>query len=307
MAALAHDFNRMGSALEERNAALEKAVTDLRDANANLRHARAGLDRAERLAAVGSLAAGVAHEVGNPMAAVLTFVELAKREGEKRELGEHGMQLLAKAAREGERVRVILAQLLDFSKPPRMEKRAVDLVGAVEQTLDLVRSQTRYVGVSFALECAPEFDAGAPAISADRGVLAQVLLNLVINAADATKGHGERVVVRLAPCVFAERRGDRAGTGVGGRWDAIECAVCDDGPGVPDDVRARIFDPFFTTKEPGEGTGLGLANVQRFVEQLDATVECDRCEALGGAAFRVRFPIAREARAGAVQVRAPRD
>ena len=209
VAELARDFNAMGDALDERTAALEKAVSDLRGANRELRQTRAGLDRAERLAAVGSLAAGVAHEVGNPMGAVLAFLDLARKEGAKDGLGEHGQALLAKAAREGDRVRVIIRQLLDFSRPPEGTRVPVSFVAVCEQTLDLVQAQTRYAAISYGIESEPEL----PQVSADASLLAQVLLNLVVNASDAVAGTGSRVVLRasaLRPRPSRRRRAGRA-------------------------------------------------------------------------------------------------
>ena len=117
-------FNDMSEALASRTDALEKAVADLRESNRSLREARAGLDRAERLAAVGRLAAGVAHEVGNPMGALLAFLDLAGRDPGLSEAGRHHLD---KAAVQGERVRVILRGLLDFSRPQRGHPEPVDV------------------------------------------------------------------------------------------------------------------------------------------------------------------------------------
>ncbi|MDX1650732.1 MAG: histidine kinase dimerization/phospho-acceptor domain-containing protein, partial [Myxococcota bacterium] len=135
---LARSFNEMNEALEARREALRKAVVELRDANAELRTARAGLDRAERLAAVGQLAAGVAHEVGNPIGAMLAFLDLASRDPGA---GEATRAHLARAAREGERVRRILRQLLDFSRPPRGEPTRLDLAAVAEEARGLVAAQ----------------------------------------------------------------------------------------------------------------------------------------------------------------------
>ncbi len=153
-AEVAQAFNAMTEALERRSEALEKAVSDLRQSNQSLRDTRAGLDRAERLAAVGRLAAGVAHEVGNPMGALLAFIDLANRDAG---LGAVGRGHLARALREGERVRAILRQLLDFSSPPRGARVPIDLARLCEETAGLVRAQRRYAGI--AIEVVAE---GAP-------------------------------------------------------------------------------------------------------------------------------------------------
>ena len=295
VADLAADFNSMGEALEQRTEALEKAVSDLRTANRDLRQARAGLDRAERLAAVGTLAAGVAHEVGNPMGAVLAFLDLARREGERDGLGEHGLSLLGKAAREGDRVRGILRQLLDFSRPAQSQLAPVSLQGAAEQALELVQAQRRYAGIEYALHC----DEQLPLVMADQGLVAQVLLNLLLNASDAVCSDDvrdtARVEITVRPAVSERRAGDSPQDNEAAleRCDSVECEVADDGPGISAEDRPRIFDPFYTTKAPGEGTGLGLANALRLTEELGGSLECIAAEdaPLGGACFRMRLPI----------------
>ena len=287
---LARTFNEMSEALEERTGALEKAVGELRQTNAQLRQAREGLDRAERLAAVGQLAAGVAHEVGNPMSALLAFLQLGLRdEG----LGEDGRAHLARAAEQGERVREILRQLLDFSRPPQARRVSIDLEPVLDQIESLVRAQKRYEAISFERAREP----GVGTVLSDESMLSQILLNLVVNAADAVEGRAEpRIRLALRPAHWRTRRRDgdaeRAGAGAPDRpFDAVECEVADSGPGVDEADRERIFDPFFTTKAPGEGTGLGLANAQRLAEEIGGELVYAASEDLGGAAFVLRLPL----------------
>lgn len=265
-AALASAFNDMTDTLERRTDALEKAVSDLRERNHELGQARAGLDRAERLAAVGRLASGVAHEVGNPIGAILALVDLAARDPG---LGEDARAHLERAGREGLRVRSILRQLLDFSRPPRPTPGPVDVAATAREAVALVSAQRRYAGVAFEV-CA---DSRAPIALADGSVVLQILINLLINAGDAQKGRDSaRVRVDVAPATLARRRDDAAGEGDPARRrgvpDAVECRIADDGPGIAPEHRERVFDPFFTTKPPGEGTGLGLANAARLTEDL---------------------------------------
>ncbi len=266
---VARAFNEMAESLEARTGALIKSVSDLEHANADLRRARAGLDRSERLASVGSLAAGVAHEVGNPMGALLAFLDLAGRDPS---LSGEAQNHLQRAAGEGERVRRILQQLLDFSRPPRPTAVPVDLLAIARETGELVRAQSRYRGIEISV-----MGTGAPDALADRSAVLQILLNLVMNACDAVKGiEGPtiRIVVEIAP--------DGA---------HVECRVSDNGPGIPLVLRERIFDPFFTTKPPGEGTGLGLANAGRVAEELNGSIEF-REGSGGGACFVLRLPTA---------------
>jgi two-component system NtrC family sensor kinase len=300
---VARAFNEMSEALELRTGALEKAVAELRDSNEQLREARVGLDRAERLAAVGTLAAGVAHEVGNPMGAMLAFVELARRDPG---LTEEGREHLGRVQQEGQRVRSILRQLLDFSRPPRTERAPVDLLALAEETAGLVRAQRRYAGVS--LEVTGE--GATPLALADRNSVAQILLNLLLNAMHAVLGAASdapRVEVHVRPVATRVRGdGDEAEVGRRRRLDAVECVVSDNGPGIPEADRGRIFDPFFTTKEPGEGTGLGLSNALRMAEELGGSLGLEDAGSGRGAAFVLRLPTAEAGPAedgGGVRVR----
>ncbi len=269
----------MSEGLARRSAELEKAVAELRQANSTLRRAQDGLDRSERLASVGRLAAGVAHEVGNPMGAVLAFLDLVGRdEG----LSEKSRGYLERALEQCQRVRRILGQLLDFSRPPRPTPAEFDLREAAEQAVALVAAQRRYDGISFEVDCEPGADpSDAPAtvrVIADESVVAQILLNLVLNAADAV-ARLEEPQVRLTVASRTEAGG-------------VVCAVEDNGPGVELEDRRRVFDPFFTTKAPGEGTGLGLATALRLAEEMGGSLECQRPRQLPGACFVLSLPAA---------------
>ncbi len=284
---LASAFNDMTDSLDRRTGALEKAVGDLRHANGELRRARDGLDRAERLASVGRLAAGVAHEVGNPIAAMMAFLDLVGRDDG---LSESSRQHLARAAREGERVGRILRQLLDFSRPARGQPEALDLGAAAEETLALVRAQQRYDAVTFQLH----LERGAAAAYVDRSALAQVLLNLVLNAADAAcEAGGGTVELRVGSAALVGRRGEAPESARARREpDAVECRVCDTGAGIAAEDRERIFDPFFTTKPAGQGTGLGLANALRIAEEQGGALELAEPPVGFRTAFSLRLPCA---------------
>lgn len=260
---LATAFNEMTEALEGRSTDLAKAVVDLRRANRELRDTRDDLDRAERLAAVGSLAAGVAHEVGNPMGALLTYLELAGRDAG---LSDAGRDHLDRARGEGERVRRILRQLLDFSRPARAVPVPLDLARVAEDARALALAQERARGVRVELTC----DDALPPVRGDEGILVQILLNLVLNAVDAVEGADAPVIALFVRAAAGPARASEHGAdGARARReaDAVECVVADNGCGIPVEDRERIFAPFYTTKDPGRGTGLGLTNAARLAEE----------------------------------------
>jgi signal transduction histidine kinase len=271
-------FNEMTEALQGRTRALEEAVVDLRET-------REGLERVQRLAALGRLAAGVAHEVGNPIGAILALLDLVARRGG---LSQEGRQHLERAAEQGERVRRILRQLLEFSKPPQISRMALDLAKLAQETVSLVSTQPRYQNIRFALER----PASLPLARGDPGAVAQILLNLVLNAADAVaEASNPSVRLLLRKTALKARQGESRQTVLTRRdADAVECVVADNGHGVADEDRDRIFDPFFTTKPPGEGTGLGLANSMRLAEQLGGKLELVEPPAGAHAAFALRLP-----------------
>ncbi|MFK7897507.1 MAG: ATP-binding protein [Myxococcota bacterium] len=293
--ALGSAFNEMQAALSSRTTALEKAVIDLRTSNASLLQAREGLDRAERLAMVGSLAAGVAHEVGNPMGALLAFLEVGARDPG---LGEQGQKALAKASEQGERVRVIIRQLLDFSRPPRVAQGPVDVSEIAHQVVELVSAQREFNAIEFDVEV----DEEAPTGHGDGSLISQILLNLALNAAAEMEG---QAAPHLRLCVFPGQLRLRGEESKGGgedaadrsaRIDAVVCSVEDSGPGVQGIDPERIFDPFFTTKDPGKGTGLGLANARRLAAEMGGRVElAEEASSLGGARFLLVLPTLTEA------------
>jgi len=288
-AQLGRSFNEMTDALESRTGALEKAVVELRAANRDLRRARAGLDRAERHAAVGRLAAGVAHEVGNPIGAMLALVDLAARDSG---ISDATRDHLERAGREGQRVRGILRQLLDFSRPSRATPTSLDLATLAEETVALVSAQRRYGGIDFEVLR----EGAQPPVLADPSAVTQILLNLILNAADAVAEVPEpRVSLRIRPAPLQLRAGDAAELEVQRRTpDAVECLVADNGCGIPEADRERIFDPFFTSKPPREGTGLGLSTAVRLAEELEGQLELVRAPDGTRTAFSLRLPTAVE-------------
>jgi signal transduction histidine kinase len=243
------------------------ALADAFDAmTASLRAGRESLIRSEKLAGVGRLAAGVAHEVGNPLAAILGYTEMLLSDTPERPIdAAMRKDVLERVRHETERIHRIIQELLEYARPGEEAVEAVDVARVVAAAVSLVRAQARGRGVTTEVALPAEL----PPVRASAGRLSQVLVNLLLNAADATGGAG-RVRVEA-----------RAG------GDAVVIAVADDGPGVPEEARARLFEPFFSTKETGKGTGLGLSISLAIVERWGGTIRLAPSER--GARFEVRL------------------
>lgn len=242
-------------------------VAILRDISERKR-LQAKLSLSERLAAIGELAAGVAHEINNPTNTILNCAQLILDGDDPK---EH-VQLIAE---EGTRIANIVSDLLQFARSERRESQPTDLADLVNRTVRLVREV--FLGQGVAIEL--EFEADVPAVMADRSQLQQVLLNLLNNARDAVmaKTSGPRVVlVRVA------REGEGAAF-----------VVRDTGPGVPPMLGDRIFEPFFTTKRARGGTGLGLSISRSIVDGLGGALTLTS-QPGQGAEFRAWIPTSRD-------------
>jgi two-component system NtrC family sensor kinase len=205
-----------------------KDITDAATLRAQLLHA-------EKLASIGQLVAGVAHEVNNPLTAIVGFADLLVEDPDVPESAKQELRLILQ---EAERTKIIVQDLLHFSRPTTPERGPVDLHEIIQRVL-LLRS---YDFKSNHIEVVTRFDENLPEFLGDTHQLQQVILNILNNAFDATREVSRRGRIEI------ETRA---------KQDAIEIHVRDNGTGIsnPD----RIFDPFFTTKEPGRGTGLGLS------------------------------------------------
>jgi len=233
---------------------------------------REQLIRSEKLASVGQLAAGVAHEIGNPLAAILGYVDILRADaagvgalpdGERRDA-------LDRVKAETQRITRIIRDLLEYSRPSHEEPSLVDPLAVVRSAQALLAPQARFREVR--ITAAPEVGPW-PAVMVSQGRLTQVLVNLLINAADAMAGRGQVAVT----CETAAGR--------------VRIVVSDQGPGIARDLRRKVFDPFFTTKAPGQGTGLGLSISRAIVETYGGTLELDP-EVSTGARFIIDLPAA---------------
>ncbi|MFB3818353.1 MAG: sensor histidine kinase, partial [Candidatus Methylomirabilales bacterium] len=244
------------------------------------------LVRQEKLASLGRLAAGVAHELNNPLSSVAGFAEALQRRtaelGQARGCGiAECQEYLPLIQSEVARAATIVRRLLDYARQREPTHEPVDVTRVAREAVAFVERQARLANQEIRVT-APE---AACQVVGDAAMLQQVFLNLLTNALDAVEGGGQvDILVRCEP--------DGAG---GPGW--VEVLVRDTGIGIPPETLRRVFDPFFTTKEVGKGTGLGLAISQSIVEQHGGTIELTSPGRGRGATVRVRLPrIAREAR-----------
>ncbi len=231
---------------------------------------QAQLVRSERLAAVGQLSAGIAHEINNPLGGIMGFAEMLLKSGLSGQQREDAETIL----RESRRLRDIVQDLLRFGRGGMGKSEPVDLAGALESALRLAAFELRRAGIAVERSLAP----GLPKVRGDGGQLQQVFLNVVMNACHAMEG------------------------GKGGRLRVLASAADgrvtlrfeDNGTGIPVENLDRIFEPFFTTKPSGKGTGLGLSVSYGIIQEHKGTIRAENVPG-GGAAFVVELPAMREA------------
>lgn len=256
--------------LSELARAFNDMLTSLREQRVTLASQSERLQRAERLATLGRLAAGVAHEVGNPLAAIVGYTELLLDEPDQ---GAESRDLLVRVAKQTQRIQSIVAQLLDYSRPAMQQIQRFSAVARAREVVALLRADPRCAGVRLEVDGDAQQEAFA-----DPSLVEQILINLVLNGARAAREGGAsepRVELRV-------RALD----------DKLVIDVHDNGAGVPEHVRPRLFEPFFTTRGAGEGTGLGLAISQGLAEGMDGSLELLADPGDGpGAAFRLRLPV----------------
>lgn len=228
------------------------------------------VQRAERFSAMGRLAAGVVHDLSNPLSIILGYAQnLLETHPRSEALVEDGLRSISAAA---ERCRILVRQLMDFSRGGDPRPEDFDLREVVTQSLDLVASQARTQRVSLSRDLGES----ALPVRGHRSQVGQIVVNLCVNALDAMPKGG-----RIS--VTARRHGD-------GRASTAELRIEDTGPGIPAELLPRLFEPFVTTKAPGKGTGLGLALVSLIAERHGGAVRAESPRGCG-ASFTVRLPL----------------
>jgi len=242
-------------------------LREIQRMKAELEKTQLQLLQSEKMASLGKLAAGVAHQLNNPLAGITLYTRLVM---EDYPLEEGARKDLLRVLEDAERCRDTVKELLEFTRQTRHLMRPQDINRAISRTLFLLENQTLFQNIIID----KELDPALPPVYSDIQQLNHLFMNIVLNAAQAMEGKGELNVKTL----FLPDT------------DHVRIEIVDTGPGIPEHVLPHIFDPFFTTKQEGEGTGLGLSLVYGIVETHGGQIKARNLSG-GGAAFIIELPI----------------
>jgi hypothetical protein len=266
---LSTSLSRMAERLNEEKQKVLEQIRILEEKNQQLQQAQQEIIQSEKLASVGRLAAGVAHEIGNPIGIILGYIQLLLT----RPLDEQEKtDCLQRMNAETERVNGIIRNLLDYAQPSTEHTEALDLNRIIEETHALVSYQKNYLNIAVSFD----LDQSIHPVMGDEKLLRQILINLTLNALDAMPKGGTLAYKTAEEQVSGET--------------FVSFTLADSGIGIAPENLGKIFDPFFTTKEPGKGTGLGLSNVQRIVDAMGGKIRVSSTPG-HGTAFTVLFPV----------------
>jgi len=258
LSSLSKALNSMLKRISADKEKLRSTVLSLEGANLELKKAQRDIIRAEKLASVGRLSAGIAHEIGNPIGIVMGYLELLRQSDNTEDERDEYIQ---RTEDEIERINNIIRQLLEISRPSNSGRTAVSVHDIVQDTADVLHVQPLMSDIELSLDLAAEFDT----VLADANQLRQVFLNLIINAADAISCDNNIVDGKL---IISTIHGENGDNGSKNAPEQLKILFSDNGPGIAGENLSNIFDPFFTTKDPGRGTGLGLSVSFMIVESL---------------------------------------
>lgn len=285
---LAESFNSMMDALRSSRVELEQWGHTLEQkveaATRDLYRAQAEAARGEKLASVGLLAAGIAHELNNPLTGVLTFSSLVRKQVPDGSPEAEDLDLVIQETR---RCAAIIRRLLDFAREKTPERNYADLNALVRKTVLLIEQSAQAAGIDIVFD----LDESLPLAWIDEHLVEQVIMNMLVNAQHAIGNEG-RITVRsrLRDAVGSAADGRAASAAARSGQTMAEIAIADTGCGIPRENLQKIFDPFFTTKGVGKGTGLGLSVSHGTIEAHGGTIEVDSTVGVGSE-FRILLPL----------------
>jgi two-component system, NtrC family, sensor kinase len=270
---LSRSMSMMLQKLDENKRELKGHISSLERANIELKQAQDKVIRSEKLASVGRLAAGIAHEIGNPLGIILGYLEMI-RKGKITE--DEKIDFLSRIESEITRINSIIRQLLDFSRPSTGNIEESRIHDIIADTVNMMAPHPMMEGINIRLDLNAERDKSIT----DSNRLQQVFLNIIMNAADVLKEHGAGGEHPSNNILITTENSD---------W-SIEIKFTDNGPGIEKENIHHIFDPFYTTKDPGKGTGLGLSVSYMIVESLGGSIRAE--SALGkGTSIIISLPV----------------
>jgi signal transduction histidine kinase len=246
---------------------LEATCKRLQQSHEELASAQQRLVQTERLASMGQLSAGVAHEINNPLGTILLYSHMLMTQLREGDAQRPDIQMIVS---EATRCKGIVRGLLDFARQSRVAKEPTNLATMVDDVLTILSAKANAMGVSLTGKVAEN----VPTMMIDAAQIKQMLVNLVDNGIDAIAGAGE---VRIDACLSQ-------------RGDAVEIKVTDTGCGIPPEDLSKVFTPFFTTKAMGKGTGLGLAIAYGIVKMHSGDISVDS-DVSKGTTFSIRLPV----------------
>ncbi len=257
---------------EEREVATIGFFHDLRETikmKKELENAQIQILQSEKMASLGKLAAGVAHQLNNPLSSITLFTQLVL---EEYKLEEGARDDLTRVYKEAQRCRNTVKELLEFARQTRQEMRPHDVNSAILRTVFLLEHQTLFHNIEIEKDLSPSL----PEVYGDIQQLNHIFMNIILNAADAMEGKGELTIKSYKPL----------------QSDTIIIEISDTGPGIPQNILPHIFEPFFTTKEEGKGTGLGLSLVYSMIDNHKGRIYAKSRQGKG-TTFVIELPTAK--------------
>ena len=259
---LANEFELMRLRLQESYQGMEEKI---QKRTRELQEAQAQISHQEKMASLGMMAAGIAHEIGNTLTSISSMVQVIKRKNDNQKISEYVTNILKNI----DRISRIVRELVDFSRPSSYEEAPSDINEIIKSAVGIIKYDRRSKNLTYSLSLDPEIP--KTVIVSDH--LLQVFLNILINSVDASEDFGNEITVKS----YAKN-------------GFIHVDISDRGCGIPQEIQKKIFDPFYTTKEVGKGTGLGLTVSYGFIQKLNGEIKV-KSEEGKGSTFSVIFPV----------------
>ena len=279
---LSKSLNSMTRRITEDKRKLQDAVHTLEKSNTELEKAQEEIIRAEKLATVGRLSSGIAHEIGNPIGIIMGYLELLKKDDV---LASDKQEYILRTEKELHRMDTVIRQLLDLSRPSDVDSGLIFIHEVIDDIANVLSVQPLMSDIELSLS----LDATSDQVMADPNQLRQVFLNLAINATDAMTSGLEGKPARLE---IISEFGNMLSTDNKQSTKGIHIRFIDNGPGIPEAILDKIFDPFFSTKAPGKGTGLGLYVCFMIIDSMGGSIHAQSVEGQG-TTMTISLPLAR--------------